>query len=1181
MIGSFLKTTGLVGLLFSVSTVSTVAISKQLNKKPIPNSEEPIEEEYEEYDDNEEEDFPVKILTDTEHFINHLTSFGNLSAELDASIEFNNVKCNIDGTVFVSLETLEDLSLGFDLNLGVEAYKVNLKGTYVDDTVFIEAGENKLKLETNKVSEIIDLIDSFGISLDLPDEFKNIDTDVLLNNLGSMESTKDDSQITYKCNLINGIPPIIFTSDLSYNMTSVSLKNAELMGVKLNVNGHTNVLGKGHNKIVNPETETNKFLDISCYFGVVKQIQELIDLKKFGISYTLSTSKNESELITSVGKFNIDLNDLKASIDASLKYDNHVFDVTAHYLDKKIYFNYNNLLKLSYSKDRISDLINVLQDNLGDKIPSIDELIDKLGVKATPLFKIINEGNYLKLLDYFDGLEINKNSIVLKIDNSLLGDNEESTIITVNLEQNRLKSLTISNLVALNISFDLSFNLESFEDIEVQNLNEYSNADDINYVVDDVFNLIAQHKYNVAYSIETTKDENEFISATGDLSIDLDNTEASINGEFNIKDLSFDISTIYKNERVYLDYNNLIKLSYSKTRIIDLIDVLKKNLGEKIPSLEELIDKLGVKATPLFEIINNGNYLDLLDYFDGLEINENSIILKINNSLISNNTQTTKIVVNLEQNHVKSLTISDLEASNIFFNLSFKLNEFTPIEIQDVDSYSDVDNINGVVDDVFSLIKQDKFALSLDGSIGTESGITSFSGTTQFDIDSQCGFGHIAITDKNLNTHNVDIDVYDNSQLYFSYNKNLNGHLTVQSILDIFGTLMALMDQGNQRVEKYLSSILEDFSNTLIKKIIDGDYLAIVKNNIIKSFNVVGNTYNVSLAGELIGSENPINLSIITTNDNKLSGISLSINALGFNVNLNADLCTWSDSYSHLDISKISFYDFSELSVLVDFLLTTATCNDFSLSGSVAINLKLIKIINKEFDLDFDVKVHIDENENVVSCLTLSNIPHISSLAQSEDWDERTFEIYISDDFINLRTISETTKLVFSDWKFKHKTTTVIEEVHLTHQQMIDNLVYYLVDFGLGIDKVDLSSAISEEEHDIDYSKIISNYKFSQTNNVPSWNIGVNLEELAGNDMLETLNATITGDANTHLLSSLSASTTMQIISIIDISLTMSATLQSTAYIGDAALNKIISFGTKCSSYTTTEIHRTSSSVIN
>ena len=115
------------GTFFAVSAFSTVQISKQFNKTPVPNETE---------EEEEEEELYVRHMSDTEKFINELTAFGNMEGNLNVSVSKGAYTATIKGDVFVSMESLEDVQVDAKLVFNINNRDFNIDATYLNNTIY-------------------------------------------------------------------------------------------------------------------------------------------------------------------------------------------------------------------------------------------------------------------------------------------------------------------------------------------------------------------------------------------------------------------------------------------------------------------------------------------------------------------------------------------------------------------------------------------------------------------------------------------------------------------------------------------------------------------------------------------------------------------------------------------------------------------------------------------------------------------------------------------------------------------------------------------------------------------------------------------------------------------------------------------------------------------------------------
>ena len=559
------------GTFFAVSAFSTIQISKYMNKTPIPNE---VEEE--------EEDTYVRQMSDTEKFINELTVFGNMEGYLDATITKDEYTININGNVFVSMETMEDIQVDANLNVRALNRNFNIKATYINETIYTTIEGNNLKLQTSDINDIVDLFSIADSSLELPDAFKNIDPNALITNISAMTAEVGSDKITYTCNLIEGIPPIIFTSDLNYKMTGLSLSNVDIDGFKINVTASTNILGKGNNRVVVPETNTNQYTNITSYFGVIKQIKNLINDKQSNIDYSINLSKGNDVVLDASGEASINLKDgldivLSGTVN-QIKDKTTPYTYLVGYQNEKAFINFNDSLKMSFEPEN-QDKFEEALDSATEK-DAFKAMMEGLENIDLPLIKMINNKDFAGLLANYKTISLNGNQAVITLSNGMFNKgNTSDFVITINYDNDGISSLKVTNLKFKGYTLSLSLTLKEFAATEVD-LSTYDSVSNVDLLLNYVFNTVGKKDFNM----------NGHINA-------------------NLIDV-FDVANISLSARVHIDENN-------KTLgvvVIDNIPQFKTPLG----TVNASDDSWDYRKLTMY-ITDDEVYLDVYYYDDYTE----------------------------------------------------------------------------------------------------------------------------------------------------------------------------------------------------------------------------------------------------------------------------------------------------------------------------------------------------------------------------------------------------------------------------------------------------------------------------------------------------------------------------------------------------------------------------------
>ncbi len=954
------------GSIFAATTGATIGIKRATKKSPVTQREVASVEENPTTIISEDPDLysvelpSIEPLSDTELFINELTNFGNMNANVHATIAKDNNVYTITGEVFVSMEQIENVELtaSLNINLGNRDFDVTL--TYIDGTIFASAFDKNYKITTdNIIGTATRVIDALDDTLDLGGLDSLIDTDELLGKLSSMNSFVVDNEIFYEVDLFDFLPTITFVSDLNYTMKKISLHNLDLGDFHINLDASIDILGKGNNKVTNPEKEGKVFrdlveftdyLDASKIKGIANQIKSFMDLDniKLGFDYDINVTRDGN-------------------------------------------LTFNTLGNINFAKE--------------------------------------------------------SEALKARLKGSLVNPEED-----VNLDSN----------------------------------------------------------YDIAYV----------------------------------------------DDCVYFDYNHELKLSYGVSSIMDLVKIIETRLPtnqEANDIIEKLLPDFSTGRSPLFTLIGNQDYLGLLNYFNSLYVEDDLLKLSLDASILGEYQGELLITLDINSNGLHSIVINNVYAFGYVLNINLTIKEYETIEVLDKESYTSLNYVGDIFEDVLDLIQQNKFALGVNGSIGFNGTTYNFNGSTQFTLgeEKDTGIGKITINNK----HNITIDVTKlktgdketalrNSEVLFNYNSNLKGKFNLGSLEDTFGIIMNLINSGDKRLEKYKALLTKDYSNSIISRLMRGEIEAILYQNLVKTISFDNDKYTIELNGDFLKKDTDLDVSNILISlklkdrDGKKAIDTLSIKGtiLDINIDLNITLNDYDSSYKGLSKTD-SYFDFSDMGVLVEYLLNTAMCNNFTIAGNVNIPINLlITKINLNAPLSAVVKIEEDKNgeEKVYVKAVIENVD--SSLVQSLTFTK--FTMYFTDTEVYL----------------VHEGKSSSKRVRLTMSQFFDNIVYYLVNFGLGISTSIVDGKEDSSNKDIDLSKLLKSYKYNGGIN-PEWIMTIDTAELSGSSMLGDLALTLKGNAFDSLLSSLTANID---VSILDV--TMTATLDTKTEIPENKVNEIKSY---------------------
>lgn len=821
-------------------------------------------------------------LSDNEKFINALSSMGNLNANLSLSLSYESFNIYATGYVKISMEKIEDLCLSADLSIDINEKHVDLLVSYYEGLLYLDIENTHLKLGVNNLGDVVTVFNNLDISFDLPEEIKNMSTLEVINRLSNMKIIKQSKQIKYELSIFDNTSPIVFTSDLNYNLTSVQTRNFSIAGLNASLFATVNVLGNTVNNYVeNPENK-NTYVDGSGYFGMLGKIQQILETKKASSNCEINIFRSGDNIFSLDGEINFDFANSLLSASGNILVNNQASTVNLYYTGEAGYLNYDNHLKVGYSKTKFEDLIKIFT-NYKDKAP-LSFLLEEISSVDMPIISLIKEKNYTSLLTYFDKAEFSKNKIELNISNGLFGDNNTNIVISLNGASGDFDSIEISNLVLEEYVFDIKLNLKDYEEIILPDLSKY----------------------------------------------------------------------------------------------------------------------------------------EMLDNFDS------------------------------------------------------------------------------IFEEVMVLCEQRRFAVDLSGNIVIDGKKTSFSGDTQFDLDTKNGSGLIDIVDNKGNNHHVQIDVHENDEMFFVYNNTMKGYFNLDTVRELIDLFKGFIESDDPRFSQYSSMLAESILSDTINKAKEGKYEALINSGIVDDIHFVGEDLYLTIPGKLIGGTSPLYVNI-DMEDAKLSSISLSGNvSSSTQIDIKLTLQNYNDNWQYLDISNREAYtDYSEIKTLVECVFKTAELDYFDITGSL--KLTAVSILN--WNLPLTCKIKINEDERVQAYIEIKDIPILGSLL----WGSRNSKIYVDQDDVYIYAQSSGTLL--------HNETV---DIRVTAEEFKKNILYYLCNVILGLSESTTGLFPTSGNDNVDYARVLNSYGYNPSP-VPTWDISLNMQELTGSSSMNNLSATIKANSDKYM----------------------------------------------------------------
>ena len=737
-------------------------------------------------------------------------------------------------------------------------------------------------------------------------------------------------------------------------------------------------------------------------------------------------------------------NAINASVNGSIGYKDKVYPMTGTLILNSDKFEINSyqldlVINLGF-KELSLQITNILDEyyvTIGNQhyylgnadvktlIDSLNDIDDTLELPSSFLSFV-----YSQVKQKYKGMSSVKDEHSITYTCRLL-DDMNPIIFKSDLNYN-LTSIEISNLEDAGYTFNALINVNNMGETKIDLLpNDYSylslgftsmDEDTRNGIINQLSNIVNTSSTGITYDIEVTRNNELTFNTEGriDIARYIDNGEEELRmrlaGQMvnpdsdEVLNASYDIA--YLNDNVYFSYQNRLKLKYSTAGLEGLIDIIKERLtdNEAFKAFAEtFMPDNSSKDAPLFDILfSSHNYIEFISYFDGLTKENGNYVLHFNAGLMGLDEGEVTFTLNTNSNGINTINMNNLYAYGYELNGTLRLTDYHDVTINNENEYTPLDYFNNAFDQIFTLFEQKKAHLSLSGYItDKDNKTTSLNGSAYFALTdtTNWGVGNIVINDKENRNHNVTIDVtnvhagpnateaeknqaFNNSEVLFNYNNNLKGYFTLGSIMDIYDLIHDLATSNDERFEKYKEYLLEDISRSTIARLLKDEVESILYNDMITDVSYSSNTYTIKINGNFLKKNDLykcdyIYVDVRLDNSHNLKGITVrSDKVLDTRLSISLDLLSWDNSYTRL-VKTSDYKDFSDLKTLAEYLLNTAKRNDFHVSGTLKVDLNLLKIIHPDMeDVPLDAYVHIERDnegkEKVYSRVEME-IPYYSS----------------------------------------------------------------------------------------------------------------------------------------------------------------------------------------------------------
>ena len=717
-----------------------------------------------------------------------------------ADLDLGDININITN-LEVSIADIENIKVAADLNLQMGSLNLDASIGFFDNTIYLDCFDTHLSLHTDDITDVMDMLPTFGANIELPEEFSNLDFDELTASLANMEEVKNENEHYFLFNFTEDIA-IKMLSDDEYHMIGVELPEVELMGMKISAKTDIHPLEEDIETLVNPSLVEGapQYMEFKPAFKLVNGIMDIVNSKQGRVELGLDINQKAEgqssyeDMLDLNGTLDFDINDLKLAANLTLNYDGTPYNLKAGYQDETIFASIKNL-NISIEKQSVLTLVDFISEKLDNNI--LDEASNKLGslTDEIDLDKILTLVNDLP--QFIHNFNLTETSLSLEIDTSYFNLDLGVISIAVTFDNEHVNSLSLTGLTYKSLEINASLVLKDYVKVDFVK-EDYVALDPAVSLVKTINNLIEQDKFGVRFSVLTSDgdDTTQDLSANGvfhfalrdktedELENSLINTKRTFDyggGELTINDGDGYPHNIRVDAEPYTeDMDGRVLLSYggqSSVRTNAKIDYKTfDSLVEKVMGLFEsedphvmevfggLIDTM--ESNPISKILNSSNKADLIKLLDydiitSLNVSNTVVEVGLSGAILGMPEMNPTIKIRYSENKLSGLDISNLSVGGLNISATIDLLDFDQ-EICDSYDLGKLDAEKPFID-LSSVSKLVEEALNT-----THYSYYHMKGTIDFELDS--GFlntlGDIA-GNKTMNT-DVQINTYEGHTKVFA-----------------------------------------------------------------------------------------------------------------------------------------------------------------------------------------------------------------------------------------------------------------------------------------------------------------------------------------------------------------------------------------------------------------------------
>ena len=997
---------------------------------------------------NEEEYYNLGYLDSILEDILAITKEKHLAIKM--AFSYNELTCTILGNLDFNEELKANMAIDFDYknkNIHIDLY-------YLEDILYFDLEDIHLKISKDDLVNIIGLFMESDLSI--LDSLLQMDLDKLIEGL---RITEEEFELDLNISeILDSLSKIQITLKDSLGSIDGVISIKDLMDISIMVND-------SYNGFELPEIE---YQDLGEFYEFFVFIKDLMEHESIVMDLNF-----KHEDLSVLGEINLSIKEefqLTSSI--HVKYQDLNISFNASYFDK--YQDYEKVLLVDLYKNHLMIPVSMFIED--DTNISINDILD-----------ILFDSDFISMIKsiviHLNSFEMNMNLSNIELLNSFFNDLSHMDLKII---------LDGSKLNLTSNSFGIFANISLSNDKVVKPEEEYVDLSDM---VSNVLELISWvNKESFRISLDGSANISSIkMDLNGYRDLLFNAGQYDLSGYFHIEVYStlHDIYFKYHMGILYLYYGDVIfgiDMNQPKEFLEDVFEALEIEMPKLTQDkLDSILNHLNIKSS-------------------GFDLDLSSLIDMI-----------TKITFILSYNKDYGTFNLNIDSTELDIDGSVEKIDFYSITLPE--SYLDNEDILSLakmVRRILNLIENKAFNVHFDlDTIDSGSKHLNILGDLSIFLDIPLGEKlsldyislclNLAITEYDPNggikvVHRLDLK-FVNDMIYIIYGNNesnlaskIKFNLDKNSLLSTLASITSVLGIHLDFLNDYLDSSLENVDFHQLTDLFKMDSRTIDVSKILKALDIDLDSIHLALSSNVLNENIPeSNLIDLDLVSNDTTPLSLSIHGLY------TDYVS-SQEYTRIDVNEVmvsldpahvlapssldGYYDISDLDELVNGLLVTGSNKDYEIKSTVTLGLPIIKDIN----VPIDARIRVLEDGDPLIYLHI-NLTEITTAAKLLGLTKKNVYFYYQDGYVYIYRLDNDG----TSYKLK-----------ITKEELFDDIIYYLLDFSLGMPNIILNainSSSTDPDYVIDAGTVINSYSYSNHR----FNISLDMESLTGNSNLGDL----------------------------------------------------------------------------